>query len=435
MKHVRDAKVVPGIHSDHSAVKLHLRLRTRIKPHIRITERINWAQLREDDTNQEYNAIIGTVFTHRLLDAADMSYTTAAAEIIDAATAVATEKVSSSSGWFEPARSILTPLFETRGKVLDQCRHASPAAKPDLISRCRLLRQECREAVDTAKAQYASTLAAEIHGMRLNPRQAWEAIKTLKRGILGHHAPITPLCFKRPDGSTTSTDHDHLEVLQSHFNRVFNNRQSIDWSALDEVTQRKTRHDIGGPLTPAEFDAALRSLDNHKAPGLNGLTIEAIKALDTSNRSVLFNIVDRFFEGEIDIDEWHWGNLRALPKKGDLSNPNNWRGINLLDVTSKIVSKLVTRRLQTVLFDEGTPFQFGSTPGTGCPDAVFSLKTILQSRREVDLDSWVVYVDLVKAFDTANHALLTALLRKMGIPDKVVRVVRSLVFARHAGHA
>jgi len=216
---------------------------------------------------------------------------------------------------------------------------------------------------------------------------------------------------------------------------VFNNRQSIDWSALDDITQREIRHDIGGPLTPTEFDAALRSLANNKAPGLNGLTIEAIKALDTPNRSVLFNIVDRFFEGEIDIAEWHWGNLRTLPKKGDLSNPNNWRGINLLDVTSKIVSKLVTRSLQTVLSDEGTPFQFGSTPGTGCPDAVFSLKTILQSRREVDLDSWVVFFDLVKAFDTANHALLTAILLKMGIPHRVVNVVRSLVFAFHASNA
>ena len=95
-------------------------------------------------------------------------------------------------------------------------------------------------------------------------------------------------------------------------------------------------------------------------------------------------------------------------------------------MSSKIVSKLITHLLQTVIFDEVTPFQFGSNPEIVYPDAVFSLKTILQSRREVDLDTWVVYVDLVKAFDTANHAILEAFLQKMGIPSRVINVIRFL---------
>ena len=42
-------------------------------------------------------------------------------------------------------------------------------------------------------------------------------------------------------------------------------------------------------------------------------------------------------------------NLKILPKKGDLSNPNNWREINFLDVVSKLMSILLTIRLQIVL--------------------------------------------------------------------------------------
>ena len=36
-------------------------------------------------------------------------------------------------------------------------------------------------------------------------------------------------------------------------------------------------------------------------------------------------------------------------KKGDLSNPNNWRGINLWEVVSKVISIVITNRLQLVL--------------------------------------------------------------------------------------
>ena len=84
------------------------------------------------------------------------------------------------------------------------------------------------------------------------------------------------------------------------------------------------------------------------------------------------------------------------------------------------------KRLQTVLKDKGFLLQFGSTPKTGCPDAQMTLKSILQLRREHDLDSWVVFMDLVKAFDTAYHKLLLQLLKKIGIPDKIIRVVEKL---------
>ena len=156
------------------------------------------------------------------------------------------------------------------------------------------------------------------------------------------------------------------------------------------------------------------------------MTSEQIKALDQEIRKLLFSILKAYFEDKIDIPEWHWGNLRILPKSGDLSSLHKWRGINLLDTASKIMSIIVTKRLQKELNREGYDLQFGSTHGTGCPDANLTLKSILQLRCKLDNDSWVVFVDLVKAFDTVDHKLILALLRKYGIPERVVRVVQKL---------
>jgi len=41
---------------------------------------------------------------------------------------------------------------------------------------------------------------------------------------------------------------------------------------------------------------------------------------------------------------------------------------------------------------------------------IFSLKLALQTRKEFGLDSWVVFVDLVKAFDTVNRDILVKIL-------------------------
>ena len=92
-----------------------------------------------------------------------------------------------------------------------------------------------------------------------------------------------------------------------------------------------------------------------------------------------------FLNNQTEIDKWKIGNLKILPKKGDLFNPNNWRGINLLDVVSKVVSIVITSRLQSALEKFGTPLQFGSCPESGCPEEYFSLHTLLQMHKKHDI--------------------------------------------------
>lgn len=60
---------------------------------------------------------------------------------------------------------------------------------------------------------------------------------------------------------------------------------------------------------------------------------------------------------------------------------------------------------------QGTPLQFGASPLTGCPDGSFSLRTLLQMRQEHDIESWDVFADLVKAFDSIHRELMFELLK------------------------
>ena len=45
------------------------------------------------------------------------------------------------------------------------------------------------------------------------------------------------------------------------------------------------------------------------------------------------------------FEEWKLSKLKILPKEGDLSDPNNWRPIMLLDVLQKTTSSLIAQRL------------------------------------------------------------------------------------------
>ena len=122
-------------------------------------------------------------------------------------------------------------------------------------------------------------------------------------------------------------------------------------------------------------------------------------------------------------EEWAAARLVLLPKKGDLSLCKNWRGICLLDVCSKILSSMLVRRLQIVMEECGMEAQTGFRDQRGTIDGLFTTYMSLHKRREHGLETWALFIDLVKAFDTVPREALFAVLRRFGIPDHFVNVL------------
>ncbi len=97
-----------------------------------------------------------------------------------------------------------------------------------------------------------------------------------------------------------------------------------------------------------------------------------------------------------------------------------------MDMCSKVFSSVMTTRAFSLLDKHGTRFQFGGTPETGCRDGLFTLKALLNARHNHHLASYVGFVDLVKAYDTANHVLLIDILCKYGVPPKFVTAIKTI---------
>ncbi len=168
------------------------------------------------------------------------------------------------------------------------------------------------------------------------------------------------------------------------------------------------------------MDAAINKLKSGKSPGLNGIPWEAYKAMNARTRRRIHRFVSAFFEGEADCAGWHDSQYVLVSKSGNLSGPNKWRGVMLMDVHSKIFSSVMNDRAFCLLELHGTKFQFGGTPTLGCQDSLFTLKTLLNTHKNHHLPSFVAFVDLVKAYNTTNHDLLLRILEKYGAPPKFV---------------
>ena len=231
--------------------------------------------------------------------------------------------------------------------------------------------------------------------------------------------------MKLPNGNFASNDTENASVFQPHFTSVFNNTQKVDENIKDKLVNHLTIYELSDPPTYAEFNSAIFKMKNNKASGVDKLAIEAIKALPPWLRINTHRFIVEFWKGK-DIEQLHQNILACVPKNGDLSDPNRWRGICLVELVYKILATIMNSRLHRILKMRGSEFQAGSTPGKGCADAVFSLKTALHIRRAHGLPTWALFIDLVKSYDTVNHQLMWDILYSFGVPTTMINVLKRI---------
>jgi hypothetical protein len=107
-------------------------------------------------------------------------------------------------------------------------------------------------------------------------------------------------------------------------------------------------------------------------------------------------------------------------QEGDLQN---WRGITLLSIPSKIFCKILLSRIEraidAVLRDE----QAGFRKGRGCTDQIFALRNIIEQCLEWNTSLCINFIDFRKAFDSIHRDSLWTILRSYGIPPKIVELI------------
>ena len=98
---------------------------------------------------------------------------------------------------------------------------------------------------------------------------------------------------------------------------------------------------------------AIKRLKNGKAAGPDGIPAEALKADVETTADMLLPLFKMIWEYEEIPRDWKEGHIIKLPKKGDLSNCDNYRGITLLSIPGKIFNRVLLERMNDAV--EETP--------------------------------------------------------------------------------
>jgi hypothetical protein len=119
------------------------------------------------------------------------------------------------------------------------------------------------------------------------------------------------------------------------------------------------------------------------------------------------------------------GIIIKLPKKGDLTNCNNWRGITLRSsrkILSRIILNIIKRRNDNKLRREQMEFREGRSR----IDQVNTLRIILEQFNENRSSLYLIFIDFEKSFDSINRNKMWNAMKIFGIPDKIIRLIKEI---------
>jgi len=85
---------------------------------------------------------------------------------------------------------------------------------------------------------------------------------------------------------------------------------------------------------------------------------------------------------------------------------NNYCGITLLSVPSKVFAQVFLSRVHELLHSYRRVQQSGFTPHRPTINRIITLQFILQIRHEHCRPLWIAYIDLKAAFDSINWEVL-----------------------------
>ncbi|GFR60484.1 endonuclease-reverse transcriptase [Elysia marginata] len=168
-----------------------------------------------------------------------------------------------------------------------------------------------------------------------------------------------------------------------------------------------------------EIVDAIKQLNQGKAAGPDLIPPEALKAdVDTTATFLCPLFAKVCTSGKYPID-WKEGHLVKIPKKGDLSRCENYRGITLLSIPGKVFNRVLLNRIKSATDPKLRDEQAGFRSNRSTTDQIATLRIIVEQSLEWNSPLIVNFLDYEKAFDSIDRELLWKIMRNYGIPEKI----------------
>ena len=220
-----------------------------------------------------------------------------------------------------------------------------------------------------------------------------------------------------------NSDEDRVNQWYIHFrNLLGNSTEATDENEeiLPVFEKLPINNDV---FTPKEYSKATMSIKCGKSSGEDGIMPEVLKYVQIND--IMLDIINKSFENCEQPDLWNISNIIPIPKSGNLTITDNYRGISLTSIMARTYNRMLLNRIRPILDPLLRNNQNGFRQERTTVGNILAIRRILEGVKSKNVLVVFTFIDFKKAFDSVHRGKMITILRSYGIPDKIVNAIEA----------
>ena len=280
------------------------------------------------------------------------------------------------------------------------------------------LKKDIKTKIKEDKETWLSTECSKIDSFDKchKSKEMFEKIRKVK----SKEFKVSQCSINNKDGMTLTDPEAILSRWKEYGKQLFGSPTQV-------TTEPLNVEDKEPPPLISEIEDAMKKLNDGKAPGLDNIPAELLKSSGENATKAIHTLCCKIWNTCQWPSEWKEQEMVMLHKAGSAKECGNYRTIALISHTSKILLHIILNRLKLKIEFELAEEQAGFRAGRGTGDMLCAIQVLLEKINGLkERDSYIIFIDYSKAFDSVDHHELIQTLSQMGFPLHLIALIQSL---------
>ena len=405
-----------GISSDHRIVTLKIILSLRAnKMRTNIKTKYDWKHLVQNkDLQNQFSVALRNRYNVLQLENENKSADSAYQNFVKAHDETAQILIPKKEKRKQKAPWENDIIHEKRRELSKLARIKNTSATRHNVKMHRKAQMELESAYITEQQKYIQSQIDQIKNASENKQSslAWKTVNEITGRKRATKAKIK-----------ASSQEERLSKWKNHFKSLLGSQPIVSDEPIIANPEQQELEIKTGPFNEVELKLVLKKLKNKKAAGLDNIPPEVWKTGKFND--LLLYYCNEVYKGN-SIQAWTEGCILPFPKKGDLSQTSNYRGITLTSIAAKVYNGLLLNRIQPEVEKHLRRNQNGFRKSRSTVGQILTLRRIIEGVRARQLPATLLFVDFSKAFDSIHRGKMEKILLVYGLPKETVAAIMVL---------
>ena len=226
-----------------------------------------------------------------------------------------------------------------------------------------------------------------------------------------------------------------MKIMKDYYKQVYDYKME-NLEEMDKFLQKHNFRSLkqeeienrNRPITSTEIETVIKTLPTNKSPGPDGFKGKFSQTFSEELTLSLLKFFKNIAEGKTLPNSFYKATITLIPKPDkDVTKKENYRSISLMNIDTRILSKILAKRIQHHIKKIIHNDQVGFIPGMQrFFNICKSINVIHHIKKLKDKNHVIISIDAEKAFNKIQHPFMIKNLQKVSIEGTYLNIIKTI---------